>query len=194
MVNTRAKHRLEALIEDILELLRNAQGLDDPESVVKVMQGGVQDRLDAEFMLKRAKKATQLPELDELKADDLYRLFGMLRTPENRALLLEGIPQERVKVVESQLTQIKDELIPQFGRELRTFGQQLTRKRKGRRSKMPSEKVCRSVCQFIADLNTKKKIGIVGAQKRAALKWSVSFRVVERIWSSRTEYMANDED
>lgn len=157
------------------------------------MQSTVQDRIDAEFVLKKAKQEIQFEELNDLKPEMLHGLFGILRTEENRRLILEGVPQERVRVIETKLKKIRDELLPQMGKRFLDSGKQLTRKPTGRPQKMPADDVCCSVCRFIADLNTKEKVGIVTAQKRAAAKWSIGFRTIERIWSRRHEFLADNE-
>lgn len=188
------KRRLETLVDEILELLRAAQKVKSREAAVDAMQSVVQDRADAEFILKRAKKEIRFKEIGELEPDMLYRLLGLLRTQDDRARLFDGIPQERIRIVEIQLTQIRDELLPQVGQQLMDAGKELTRKPAGRRSKMPPDEVCRAICSFIADLNSKQKVGKVDAQKRAASKWDIKFRTIERIWSRRNEFLVSDED
>lgn len=169
-MNNARKRRLEERVDEILDRLRAIQKSDSIEAAVDALQNAARDPVDLEFALKYAKKRLQFEEFNELEPNTLPVLLGLLRSQKIRKLLIDGIPSDRMSIVETQLKKIQDELIPSMGQELMDAGNELIRKRPGRQTKIPSEEICRQICRFISDLSSDQKVGRVDAREASGVE------------------------
>jgi hypothetical protein len=107
--------------------------------------------------------------------------LGMIDSREKFYSMLADLPEEAAPEIEQFLNYALKKGIPSERSELQQLAKSLPASPGGAPPKMPSEAVCRQICDEISKLY-ERGVSMREAQKRAVQKWNLSLRTIQRIW------------
>jgi len=104
---------------------------------------------------------------------------------------LEALPEERGAMLEANLDMVIARILPGVKAATRTISGSLSQSQRGgaKATKWPDAPTCKRICQRLRALQ-QNDIPMETAKQMVADSFSLSKRMVERIWARRKEYLA----
>ncbi|WP_353071480.1 hypothetical protein [Tunturiibacter gelidiferens] len=185
--------KFKPMLDQVVELFCRMSGTKSYEEAIAVLRPQFLDKSTspAAWMHRIAREAYSTNERDTVDPTQYYEILGMIDTREKFSTVFASLPEEAVPEIEKFFKFLFKEFLPTH----RLAAQELTkalpqRRTGGRKSKMPSEAICRKICAEIIGLHA-KGVSKGDAQQRAAQKWKMSKRMIEKIWADRGKYVAS---
>lgn len=190
-----AQLRLQVLVDKIFNHVRAANGFDTYEQLLVAMREKTPDKqaFPAAWLHKAARTLVRdgAKDLQEMYGEDsvdpgqLHELLGLIDTKEKLLAPLANFPDASAQPLERVLTFVLKQVLPAARAASQLQVKHLPQfRRGGGRSKTPNAEECRRICDEIAMLH-RKGVLLVPAQRKAALKWDKSLRMIQSIWAQR---------
>jgi hypothetical protein len=182
--------RLETVLDQVVEHFCRMSGTKNYEEAITALRTQFRDKntSPAAWMQRIALEAYPTNEPDSVDPERFYEILGLIDTREKFDVVLASLPEEAAPEAEKFLKFLMKEFLP----NQRLTAQELVKALPQRRAGGPKPKVlaeakCRQICDEIIELHA-KGVSIGDAQRRAAQKWNIALRSIQRIWGGRAKY------
>jgi hypothetical protein len=181
------RQRLTASLDKVIHYFCRLSGTQSYEEAFAALRVQFADKgtSPAPWIHKVAQKAFPTNELDTIDPTQFHEILGVIDTREKMNFVLATLPDEAAPKIEEFLGFLLNEFFPNQKAVAQQIATTLPQRHTGgRKSRMPSTEVCRQICGYISALHHDGAL-MIGAQNRAASKFDLSLRMIQRIWSAR---------
>jgi hypothetical protein len=183
------RRRLQPTYEKVIEHLVAISGADSYEGAIARLRRECQDKntSPAPWLHKLVRAMYQTDQPDSVRPEFFYEILGMIDTREKATAIFAAFPDDDAPKIEHFLSSVLKDLLPDWRSNAERMVDTLPYHRGGgRRTTIPGEEECRSICNEIEKL---KKDGVKTgvAEQRIADRTGLNLRTVQRI---RARYKA----